>query len=625
MFRSLRSRLGALFLGFLILVAASVAVTFLAIDAQTDDARVINLAGRQRMLTQQMVWLALARPDQPELAAAIDHFDRTLTALRDGGVTLDADDRSIVLPPAPDQAIHTQLDDIAQTWADFRSQLRPHLQPPDAAGLQALSPVILAQIDQLVGDYETRAQAKITQLQIIQTAFFAIALALVAAGYFITRRQIIQPLSALESATRRMAIGQLTEPLPPLCDDELGEVGRAFETMRREIVAAQDQLEARVNQRTRELTAAFELSQEIVGQIDLDRLLQSVTDRARTLMQATAASLCLIDRDPQLLALVANSGSTSAPIDLRQSVERDPAQQVVVNGETVVVEADRTACAFLGAHAPGKCAVAPLRAGQTMLGALCVVRARTRDQHQPFDANETRALTLLANSAAIAITNARLAEERRRQTEQAAISSERERLAAELHDNLAQTLSFLNLKSDRVRELIGAQDSGHATTELERMKSAIGTAYDQVRMALTGLHEPLPTRDDFAAKLSACVAEFGDTTGLRAELIVADSTALMMPPVVQTQALHIVRESLVNIRRHAQAQQVQVQVGRVNGSARFVIADDGRGFDLNNVDGGQHLGLGIMRTRAERCGGSLDVVSTPGRGTTISATLPLVE
>lgn len=624
MFRSLRSRLGVLILGFLILVAASVAVTFLAIDAQTDDARVINLAGRQRMLTQQMVWLALTQPDRsdrPELAVAIDRFDRTMHALRNGGSTLDADDRTITLPPAPDQIIRARLDTIAHMWADFQS----HLQPPDTVGLQSLSPVILAQIDQLVGDYETRAQAKITQLQIIQAAFFAVALALVAAGYFITRRQIIQPLSALETATRRMAVGQLTEPLPPGRDDELGEVGRAFETMRTEIVAAQDQLEARVDQRTRELAAAFELSQEIVGQIDLDRLLKSVTDRARTLTQATAASLCLIDRDPQLLALVANSGSASVPINLLQSVERDPAQQVVVNGATVVVEADCAACAFLGAHAPGQCAVAPLRAGQTMLGALCVVRARTRDQQRPFDANETRALTLLANSAAIAITNARLAEERRRQTEQAAISSERERLAAELHDNLAQTMSFLNLKSDRVRELIGVQDSEHATTELERMKSAIGTAYDQVRAALTGLHEPPPTRDDFAAKLSACVAEFGDMTGLRAELIVADATALMMPPVVQTQALHIVRESLANIRRHAQAQQVQVQVGRVNGSARFVIADDGRGFNPNDVDGGQHLGLGIMRTRAERCGGSLDVASTPGRGTQISATLPLAE
>lgn len=619
MFHSLRSRLGALFLGFLILVAASVAVTFLAINAQLDDARVINLAGRQRMLTQQMTWLALSQPDSPQLIANIDRFERTLRALRDGGSTLNAENRSITLPPAPDQAVRARLDAIAQTWRVFQT----YLQPPDATGVQSVAPVILAQIDQLVGDYETRAQAKITQLQIIQAAFFAIALVLVAVGYIITRRQIIQPLSALETATRRMATGQLTEPLPPGRDDELGEVGRAFETMRAEIVAAHDQLEARVSQRTRELAAAFELSQEIVGQIDLDRLLQSVTDRARTLTQATAASLCLIDRDPQLLALVANSGSTSAPINLLQSVERDPAQQVIVDGATVVVEADRTACAFLGAHAPGQCAVAPLRAGQTMLGALCVVRARTRHQHQPFDANETRALTLLANSAAIAITNARLAEERRRQTEQAAISSERERLAAELHDNLAQTLSFLNLKSDRVRELIGAHDSEHATSEVERMKSAIGTAYDQVRAALTGLHEPLRPADDFLAKLTACVNDFNDLTGLKAEL-----TATVIPPltpVVQTQALHIVRESLVNIRRHAQAQRVQVQVGRVNGSARFVIADDGRGFDPNDIDGGQHLGLGIMRTRAERCGGSFDVASMPGHGTTISALLPLAE
>jgi len=256
-----------------------------------------------------------------------------------------------------------------------------------------------------------------------------------------------------------------------------------------------------------------------------------------------------------------------------------------------------------------------------MIGALCVVRARTRHQHQPFDANETRALTLLANSAAIAITNARLAEERRRQAEQAAVSTERERLAAELHDNLAQTLSFLNLKSDRVRELIGAQDNEHVATELERMKSAIGTAYDQVRTALTGLHEPLRPADDFLAKLTACVNDFNDLTGFKAEL-----TATAIPPltpVVQTQALHIVRESLVNIRRYAQAQRVQVQVGRVNGSARFVIADDGRGFDPTDVDGGQHLGLGIMRTRAERCGGALKVESTPGSGTTITATLPV--
>lgn len=614
MFRSLRSRLGAIFLGFLMLVAASAAATALAVSAQTDDARVINLAGRQRMLTQQLTWLALAQPDNPQLLANIDRFEHTLHALRSGGAALDADNRSIALPPAPDQTIRARLDDIARTWAAFRS----NLQPPKAAALQALAPVILAQLDQLVGDYEVRARAKVTQLQIIQTVFFVLALALVVIGYAVTRRQIIQPLSALEAAARQMAAGQLSQPLPPGRNDELGEVSGAFETMRAEISASRHQLETRVAQRTRELTAAFELSQEIVGQIDLDRLLQSVTDRARTLTQATAAALCLLEHASCQLNLVASSGPASAPIDLRQPIGRYPAQRVVVDGETITVEAACAACTFLGAQAPGRCAVAPLHTGQTMLGALCVVR----QPHQPFDANETRALTLLANSAAIAIANARLAEERRRQTEQAAISTERERLAAELHDQLAQTLSFLSLKSDRVRELIGSGETEQAALDVERMKAAIGAAYDQVRVALTGLRQP-PARADFAARLTACVADFNDLSGAQAELIVRDAPPLT--PVVQAQALHIVREALANIRRHAQAQRVSVCVERVNGSAQFTVADDGCGFDVAAVDGDQHLGLSIMRARAERCGGALKIESTPGRGATITATLPVAE
>ena len=617
MFRSLRSRLGATFLGFLIVVAASAAATSLAINAQTDDARVINLAGRQRMLTQQMAWLAQSQPDSPQLIAAIDHFDRTLHALRDGGSTLDAHNRSSTLPPAPDQAIRARLDDIAQTWRNFRA----YLQPPDAAGLQAAAPLILAQLDQLVSEYEQRAQAKVTQLQIIQAAFFGIALALVITGYFITRRQITQPLSMLEMAARHMASGQLIQPPLRWRDDELGEVGRAFETMRAEIVTAHDQLEARVEQRTRELAAAFELSQEVVGQIDLDRLLQSVTDRARTLTSAAAASLCLIDRDPQMLALVANSGSTSAPINLLQSVDRDPAQKVVVDGATVIVETDCAACAFLGAHAPGQCAVAPLRSGQTMLGALCVVR----NPHQRFDANETRALTLLANSAAVAIANARLVEQQKQRAEQAAIAAERDRLAAELHDNLAQTLGFLNLKSDRVRELLEDRELDPASDELAQMKQAIGTAYQQVRAALTGLREPSSDADNLRARLSGCVLEANASPTLIAELNIADAAALALPRVMQTQAYHIVREAVTNARRHAQARHVSVTVSRHNGMACFIVEDDGRGFEREAVDEKQHLGLNIMRTRAERCGGTLHVESELGKGTKVTAWLPVLE
>jgi two-component system nitrate/nitrite sensor histidine kinase NarX len=447
--------------------------------------------------------------------------------------------------------------------------------------------------------------------------------ALLVGGYYVLRAQLLKPLNALDQAAQRMAHGDLTQPVPVERRDELGEVAAAFEAMRTEVAAAHEELETRVEQRTRELTSAFELSQEISAQLETDHLLQSVTDRARDLTSAVAASLCSIERDPSQLTLIAQSGSDATWINLQQGIDRDPAQQVVGVGETVTVAADCTRCSFLSAHAPGQCAVAPLRSGDLTLGALCVVR---RDA-KAFDTNETRAMTLLANSAAVALANARLAEQQKQQAEQAAVAAERDRLAAELHDNLAQTLSFLNLKSDRVREMIESQRDAPARTaaELAEMKRAIDTAYGQVRAALAGLREAAPTADDLWARREACVAEARAASPASIELQIADASALALPRLVQTQVYHIMREALINARRHAQAQHVQITVERCNGSAQFTIADDGCGFRPTDVDPQQHLGLTIMRTRAERCGGSLDVKSEPGYGTQIVARLPMVD
>ncbi len=623
MFRSLRARLGAVFLSFLLLVGGSVAATFVAVRAQAGDATVINLAGRQRMLTQKMIWLALARPDSPELDATIQLFDKTLHALRDGGPTLDPAGRVVTLSPAPDAALRAQLDDVAQTWATFRA----HLQPADAAALQTESPVILARLDSAVSAFEARAQAKLTRLQFIQLFFLVTALLLLAWGYLLTRRRIIDPLAVLGATARRMGGGQLADPVPLTGGDELGELGRAFEIMRAEIAAAREQLESRVTQRTRELTSAFELSQEIVAQLDLDHLLRSVADRARALMRAQTASLCLLAPDGEYLELAASSGETIGHAGLRQPIQRGLAARVVGAGETVVVEAACAGCSFLNTHAPGQCVAAPLRVGNRTLGALCAVRANGA----PLDEDETRALTLLANSAAIAIANAQLAETGRRRAEQTAILAERERLAAELHDHLAQTLGFLNLKADRVKEVFIAGYAAEAEGELNSMKSAIAAAYGQVRAALVNLREPLRRAEEslentgsaFSQKLDACVADFHEASGLPVELIMADSAALALPPITQSQVAHIVREALTNVRRHASAKHAWVRVERANGEACFTVEDDGCGFDQGMIEADQHLGLAIMRARAERSGGRLAVDSVFGAGTKVAAIFPL--
>lgn len=612
---SLRTQLGIIFVCFLLLVVGSVTATFLAARAQADDARVINLAGRQRMLTQKITWLALNQPDNPELPASIQLFEQSLRALRDGGTTLDSKGQAVHLPPAPDAALRAHLDDMALRWASFRS----HLYPLEPEVISLESPHLLADLDRVVSEFEDRAEAKLARLQIIQLVFVVAALILLAGGYWTTRQRILQPLAALQAATRRISEGNLRDPMQPLGDDELGDLSRALEQMRSEVAASHGPLEERVNRRTHELASAFEFSQEIVAQLDLEHLLHSVAARTCELAHAEASALCLLDDAKAALLLTECSGNQARAEGQRQAIDCEPAREVVGAGQTVVTRTSCAQCVFLLAQPRAVCAVAPLQTGGKMLGALCV----TRSENEPFDPDETRALTLLANSAAIAIANARLAEADRRQAEQAAALTERERLAAELHDHLAQTLSLLNLKTDRAQHMLAAGHVADAVSTLDHIKSATRSLLGNVRAALVGLQDPAPTADELAQRLAACVDGFRLTTGVTAVLSLADSRVPALPPILQTQAVQIVREALTNVVRHAQAQHVRVRVEQCESQACFIVEDDGCGFDPAGVEGTQHLGLTIMQARAEKSGGRLTVDSAPNAGTRVTLALPL--
>ncbi len=614
MWRSLRTQLGLIFLAFFILVAGSVAATFWLVKAQHNDATIINLAGRQRMLTQQMTRLALTEPDSAELEEISQHFVQTLDALQDGGTALDANGRFVILPPTTNPAIRSQLDEASQTWIAFRQNLRSS---GDREQLLIESNYLLSQLDQAVSAFEAEAQAKTMRLRQVQFTFLIAAFLLLGRGYFIIRRCLLQPLAALGKTAERIGSGNLSHPVPEIAGKELGQLAQTMEGMRREIAVAQEFLEQRVAQRTHELTAAFEFSQEIIHQLDLTPLLQSVAHRSRDLLGGQAASLCVLNQDGRFLDLVASSGTSEEQIGLRQPVQRGLALPVVQHGQTVAVKDGCANCGFLDQFPGNPCMAAPLQVGGQTLGALCVVRPDT-----PFDTEESRALTLLANAAAIAIDNAHLVSSSKKQAEANASLAERERLSAELHDNLAQTLSFLNLKIERVAELVSDSQASAAVDELGRMETAVKTAFTQVRTALTGLQQPLPDRDSFAQRLSSCVAEFR-TGSPEVELAIHDPSALALPQVTQNQALHIVREALINVRRHAQASCVVVSVKCENGAAQFIVEDNGRGFDPGQMKSPHHLGLKIMRGRAERSGGQLTINTAPNSGTQIIASFPL--
>ena len=440
-------------------------------------------------------------------------------------------------------------------------------------------------------------------------------------GYGSLKKSVIEPLRVQRGAARRIGDGDLDTPVQVTGPDEISHLAHSFDLMRVHLKAHQENLELQVRQRTRELTNAFEFSQEIVTELELERLLSSVVDRAKDLLDARASSVCLLTPEGKGLVLKASSGELPHSLELSQSVHEEPVTvQVISRGQTVVAHTGCSSCRFLQAYAPGECMATPLHTGDRTLGALCVVRAEQRQ----FDPVETQALTLLANSAATAITNAHLVEAEQEQARTTASLAEREKLAAELHDDLAQTLSFLNLKTDRLSEMIDLSHKESMQSELSSMKSVIGTAYGQVRAALVGLREPvITTEDDLLTRLEALVANSRQICNIQTELTIADASALVLSDVTQKQALHIVKESLNNAHRHAGAQHITVRVDRDNSHARFTIRDDGRGFDPSTLTGSSHYGLTIMRARAERVGGSLHIETSPGNGTKIVALLPL--
>lgn len=614
---SLHKQFGAIFLGFLLLVSSSVGVTFWLVQTQQNDAAIINLAGRQRMLAQQMTRLALLDPASPELAESAARFEQTLTALRTGGELVDGNGRSYALPPTTDPAIRAQLDDITAHWPAFQSALQP---PVNSAVLQTELATLLGKLDETVSAYEALARAKMNRLRGVQVAFLAAAFLLLGWGYRIVHHQLLRPLAALGAAAREIGAGNLAAPMPDLPGRELDHLGQTMETMRGEIAAHQQSLEQQVAQRTQELTAAFEFSQEIVRELEPAHLLQAVANHTRDLMQGDASSLCVLDGDGRSLELVAGSGAGSAYLGLRQSTARGLALPVIHKRKTILAEGGCANCGFL-AHFPGaSCIAAPLQVGGRSLGALCVVRP----QH-PFDADEARALTLLANAAAVALENAHLIEKGKRQAEENAVLAERERLAANLHDNLAQNLGAMHLSADLLANNIAMGEDEVARQRIGELQANLQKAYAQVRMALTGLREPAPDNEEFMTAVQTIVADFEATTGLPIRFALDEKVALRLTAVTQKQALHIIREALTNIRRHAQATQVQFTIAPKNEKLTLDIVDDGLGFDPKQVNGQNHLGLTIMRARAERCQGRLTIHSIPGEGTRVTAVFPTVQ
>ncbi len=425
---------------------------------------------------------------------------------------------------------------------------------------------------------------------------------------FTRRRWLLVALSILAIGLVELVSDTVLDPALPFPWDTLLVMGviavvalaaawLAFRSLDR-LAAVLHERNAELEASTASARALHRVSLALATLSDLDAILQAVVDNARSLLDADVA-LLVLTRSDGTLRLASCSGAPEG---------FDPAGGLPGHDfrRFVREEATRTHLA------------APLRRGGRSIGTLAV--GSRSERAYAVDAVET--LASLAGQAAIAIESDRL----QRQLRELAIRSERERIAREMHDGLAQVLGYVNTKSQAIEELLATGRTAAARGQLAELAAAARSVYVDVREAILGLSSPIDPERGLVGALEAYAQRFSDASKV-ATVVEADEAArsLRLAPAAQAQTVRIVQEALTNVRKHAAAQRASVVVARLGDELAVVVEDDGRGFEpgLADASGWPHFGLQAMRERAVALGGTLEVGPRRGGGTHLELHVPL--
>ncbi len=392
-------------------------------------------------------------------------------------------------------------------------------------------------------------------------------------------------------------------------------------------------LERRVVERTNDLLrrqkeaeALHRIGTEISALRDLDTILRTVVDNARVLLRADFATVTIIENGGEGIQVRTASGNRSGSID-RVAVTSGQGLlgKVLLSGsifrtEDYLSSMDLEHTAELDAVAVSEGLrahlAAPVRDGDRVLGVLCVASRGNRI----FNDEDEWLIARLTLMTSIAVQNSRLHAEAQR----VAVLEERERIGREIHDGLAQVLGYLGMMFDTVQTRLERGQVARVRGDLAEMEQLARTAYVDSREAILGLRVSAYGGQGLMGALQEYLRRFKQQSGLAPSLCVGPDWPHALVGDAEIQIMRIVQEALSNVRKHAVASTVLVQLDARDGWAEISVEDDGRGFDAERCDG-CHFGMQTMRERAVSVGGDLMVNSTPGRGTRVTLRVPLRE
>ena len=203
---------------------------------------------------------------------------------------------------------------------------------------------------------------------------------------------------------------------------------------------------------------------------------------------------------------------------------------------------------------------------------------------------------------------------------------ERERIAQELHDSLAQDVALIHLKIGEAQQDLCAGDGSSISETLTEMRKISAEAFDDVRQAIFGLRTMVSKSLGLIPTLTEYLHEFSQQKGIAVDLKVDGNAAPKLSAQEEIQIIRIIHEALANVFKHANATRSEVKFEQEGDFCKVTVEDNGRGFRLGEVmQSGFHFGVKTMEERARSVNGHLKIETEPGKGTRLVVHLPLEE
>ena len=620
---SLSAKLGILGALLFVVALTSISITLWLGWQLQGGAGAVNEAGRLRMQTWRLAQ-ALSAPqyDGAHVHDLLGQFDASLSLLQTGDPS-----RPLFVPH--DARSQQALRRVREDWQALHAQWNgPN--PPAPGALAAQAEDFVGGIDTFVSAIEHQIENWTTLLNTVQLLIIGAVIASGVTLIYAAWVFVLNPLARLQNGVERIRKGDLAARVEVRFDDEFGVLARDFNLMAETLQGFYRDLEARV----REKTLSLQVERERLAQLyqavslavsagSLDELADGYARQLRHVAHADACALHWIDESSGNYLLLASDGLSAELTEYEHGVPEDQClcgqtrSLAQTGGRVISIAAENAA-------APSSRLRACRRAG---FGSLICMPIQQHDRpmggidlfyRDPYElGEEDRALLeALANHLASAVEGLRVDALER----EAAVAEERGLLARELHDSIAQSLSFQKIQASLLRQAIQRADAPAIACTLDELDTGIRESLADVRELLMHFRTRANPLDTVLA-LRTALTKFEHQTGLQTHLSVRGQ-GLPLPADTQVQVLHVVQEALSNVRKHAEASAVWVEVER-GPQWRFAVRDDGCGFDVALPVGDEtHVGMRIMRERAERIGATVDIASAPGSGTRVVLSLP---